>query len=208
LEASLVESVSPPRLGEQVPRWYGETIGFWDHDTLITWTSNIQAWASHTAFEHSGKLQTIEIYTPVRDVQGRFTGTSHEAILYDPEALVEPIRIIERMDKRAQRHKGRIKDHHSAARAAIAHSPAREQVFSGKHEEDSGASTALNPVVVSEGTTQMRKLSVGEAVMQLDLMEAPAFVFLNAAHGGLNVVYRRPDGNIGWIDPNIELNKR
>jgi hypothetical protein len=63
-------------------------------------------------------------------------------------------------------------------------------------------------VVVSEGTTQMRKLSVGEAVMQLDLMEAPALVFLNAAHGGLNVVYRRPDGNIGWIDPNIELNKR
>jgi hypothetical protein len=44
--------------------------------------------------------------------------------------------------------------------------------------------------------------------MQLDLMEAPALVFLNAAHGGLNVVYRRPDGNIGWIDPNIELTKR
>jgi ribosomal subunit interface protein len=115
---------------------------------------------------------------------------------------------IERMDKRAQRHKGRIKDHHSSARAAIAHSPAREQVFSGEHTEDAGASTALNPVVVSEGTTQMRKLSVGEAVMQLDLMEAPALVFLNAAHGGLNVVYRRPDGNIGWIDPNIELTKR
>jgi ribosomal subunit interface protein len=115
---------------------------------------------------------------------------------------------IERMDKRAQRHKGRIKDHHSSARAAIAHSPAREQVFSGEHAEDAGASTALNPVVVSEGTTQLRKLSVGEAVMQLDLMEAPALVFLNAAHGGLNVVYRRPDGNIGWIDPSIELNKR
>jgi hypothetical protein len=112
------------------------------------------------------------------------------------------------MDKRAQRHKGRIKDHHSSARAAIAHSPAREQVFSGEHAEDAGASTALNPVVVSEGTTQLRKLSVGEAVMQLDLMEAPALVFLNAAHGGLNVVYRRPDGNIGWIDPSIELNKR
>ena len=90
-----------PRLGEQVPRWYGETIGFWDHDTLITWTSNIQGWASHTAFEHSSKMQSIEIYTPVRDAQGRFTGLSHEAILYDSEALVEPIRIIERMDKRA-----------------------------------------------------------------------------------------------------------
>lgn len=89
-----------PRLGEQVPRWYGETVGFWDHDTLITWTSNIQAWAAHTAFEHSSKMQTIEIYTPLHDAQGRFTGLSHEAILYDPEALVEPIRIVERMDKR------------------------------------------------------------------------------------------------------------
>jgi hypothetical protein len=90
-----------PRLGEQVPRWYGETIGFWDHDTLITWTSNIQAWTSHTAFEHSGKMQSIEIYTPLRDANGKFTGLSQEAILYDPEALVQPIRILQRMDKRA-----------------------------------------------------------------------------------------------------------
>lgn len=90
-----------PRLGEQVPRWYGETIGFWDHDTLITWTSNIQSWASHTAFENSGKMQAIEIYTPLRDATGKFTGLNHEAILYDPDALVEPVRIIERMEKRA-----------------------------------------------------------------------------------------------------------
>ncbi|MBK9253479.1 MAG: hypothetical protein IPM70_17125 [Proteobacteria bacterium] len=90
-----------PRLGEQVPRWYGETIGFWDRDTLITWTSNIQAWTSHTAFEHSGQMQSIEIYTPMRDATGKFTGLNHEAVLYDPEALVEPIRIVGRMDKRA-----------------------------------------------------------------------------------------------------------
>jgi hypothetical protein len=90
-----------PRLGEQVPRWYGETIGFWDGDTLVTWTSNIQPWTSHTAFEHSGKMQSIEIYSPLRNESGAFTGLSHEAILYDPEALVEPIRIVQRMDKRA-----------------------------------------------------------------------------------------------------------
>jgi hypothetical protein len=84
-----------------VQRWYGETIGFWDDDTLITWTSNVQEWTSHTAFEHSGKMQSIEIYAPLRDATGRFTGISHEAIFYDPEALVEPIRIVERMDKRA-----------------------------------------------------------------------------------------------------------
>ena len=83
-----------PRLGQDVPRWYGETIGFWDGDTMITWTSNIQGWAVHGAFEYSNKMQTIEIYTPNRDASGKFLGLNHEAIFYDPEALVEPVRIV------------------------------------------------------------------------------------------------------------------
>jgi hypothetical protein len=83
-----------PRLGADVPRWYGETIGFWDNDVLITWTSNIQGWKTHAAFEHSSKMQTIEIYAPNRDADGKFLGLSHEAILYDLEALVEPVRIV------------------------------------------------------------------------------------------------------------------
>jgi hypothetical protein len=85
---------SVPRLGQDVPRWYGETIGFWDNDTLITWTSNIQGWKVHGAFEHSSQLQTIEIYSPNRDASGKFLGLNHEAIFYDPEALVEPVRIV------------------------------------------------------------------------------------------------------------------
>ncbi|HTX24747.1 MAG TPA: hypothetical protein VMD03_08825 [Steroidobacteraceae bacterium] len=83
-----------PHLGPEVPRWYGETIGFWDHDTLITWTSNIQGWYVHSAFEFSNKMQTIEIYTPNRDAHGKFVGLNHEAIFYDPETLVQPIRIV------------------------------------------------------------------------------------------------------------------
>ena len=83
-----------PRLGADVPRWYGETIGFWDDDVLITWTSNIQGWKNHAAPEHSNRLQTIEIYTPNRDQDGAFLGLNHEAIFYDPEALVEPVRIV------------------------------------------------------------------------------------------------------------------
>ena len=88
-----------PRLGPDVPRWYGETIGFWDKDTLITWTSNIQGWKTHAAFEHSNKMQTIEIYTPNRDASGKFLGLNHEAIFYDPEALVEPVRIVRNLVK-------------------------------------------------------------------------------------------------------------
>jgi hypothetical protein len=83
-----------PRLGADVPRWYGETIGFWDKDALITWTSNVQSWMAHGAFEWSYKMQSIEIYTPTRDASGKVTGFNHEAIFYDPETLVEPVRVI------------------------------------------------------------------------------------------------------------------
>jgi hypothetical protein len=87
------ESGAVPHLGPAVPQWYGETIGFWDGDALITWTSNIQGWFAHGAHEFSSRLQTIEIYTPRRDGDGAMIGIDHEAVLYDPEALVEPIRI-------------------------------------------------------------------------------------------------------------------
>ncbi|HEY8508144.1 MAG TPA: hypothetical protein VIL32_07305 [Steroidobacteraceae bacterium] len=88
-----------PRLGPDVARWYGETIGFWDGDTLITWTSNVQGWTAHGAFEFSSRMQSIEIYTPNRDKAGRFIGLNHEAILYDPEALVQPIRIVRNLER-------------------------------------------------------------------------------------------------------------
>ena len=83
-----------PRLGADVSRWYGETIGFWDGDVLVTWTSNIQGWTSHGLPEFSSKLQTIEVYAPNRDANGTFLGLNHETIFYDPEALVEPVRIV------------------------------------------------------------------------------------------------------------------
>ena len=88
-----------PRLGAAVPRWYGETIGFWDDEALITWTSNIQGWKAHSAPEFSSKLQTIEIYTPNRDADGKFLGLNHETILYDEESLVEPVRIVRNLSK-------------------------------------------------------------------------------------------------------------
>jgi hypothetical protein len=95
-----------PRLGADVPRWYGETIGFWDGDTLITWTSNIQGWKVHASFEFSNKLQTVEIYTPNRDENGDFIGLNHEAIFYDPEAFVEPIRIVRNFEKQSDLTEG------------------------------------------------------------------------------------------------------
>ena len=94
-----VASGGVPRLGDAVPRWYGETVGFWDGESLITWTSNIQGWKAHSAFEFSSKMQTVEIYTPNRDASGKFLGLNHESVFYDEEALVEPIRIVRNLDK-------------------------------------------------------------------------------------------------------------
>ncbi len=84
-----------PRLGQDVPRWFGESVAFWDGDALITWTSNVMPWITHGVFEHSGKIQTIEIFTPRFDASGKLGGIEQETILYDPEALAAPVRIIQ-----------------------------------------------------------------------------------------------------------------
>ncbi len=93
---------SVPHFGAEVPKWYGETVGFWDKDALITWTSNIQGWKVHGNFEFSSKLQTIEIYTPTRDAAGKVIGLNQEGIFYDPEGLVEPIRMVRNLKKASE----------------------------------------------------------------------------------------------------------
>jgi len=92
------ESGVVPRLGPGVPQWFGETIGFWDGEALITWTSNIQGWISHGGFEFSNRMQSIEIYTP-RVEDGELIGLRHEAVLYDDEALADPVRIVHYLDR-------------------------------------------------------------------------------------------------------------
>jgi hypothetical protein len=95
IDARFNESGAVPRLGPDVPQWFGESIGFWDGEALISWTSNIQGWISHGASEFSNKLQSIEIYTPRKDAAGKLIGIRHETVLYDPEAYVDPVRIIQ-----------------------------------------------------------------------------------------------------------------
>jgi hypothetical protein len=81
-------------LGDSIRQWYGDTIGFWDGDALITWTANVQGWNQHTAWEWSDSLEAIEVFTPTRDAGGKFLGVDQELIVYDPEALVQPVRIL------------------------------------------------------------------------------------------------------------------
>jgi hypothetical protein len=81
-------------LGDSVPQWYGDTVGFWDGDALIMRTANIQGWNQHSSWEWTDQLEAIEILTPARDASGKFLGLDWEAVLYDPGALVEPVRIL------------------------------------------------------------------------------------------------------------------
>ena len=117
---------------------------------------------------------------------------------------------VERMDKRLRRYKRRLKSHHNGrARHEIAREFATPDytVRADEDDVDSAAPLSEEPVIIAEAERGIRELAVSEAVMQLDLTDRSFFVFRNAAHGGLNVVYRRPDGHIGWIDAKVAETK-
>jgi hypothetical protein len=86
---------------QQVPQWFGETVGFWDGDTLVTWTANVQGWTiSHSMFEFSDQLETVETYKAVYN-NGAFVGLDHEAYFYDPAAFVAPLHLAIRFNRNA-----------------------------------------------------------------------------------------------------------
>lgn len=110
---------------------------------------------------------------------------------------------LEKLSKRIRRYKRRLKNHHGNGNKAETAAYYLLEPLPEENDEDDNAQD-LNPVIVAENTTTLQELTVGSAVMQLDLSEQPALVFKNAAHGRINIVYRRRDGNIGWIDPNAD----
>lgn len=110
---------------------------------------------------------------------------------------------MEHMAKRLRRHKRRLRDHH---RAEVESFRAAQYILAPQEEEEVDAHAANGsdaPTVIAEMQTEIPTLTVGEAVMRLDLSDGRAMMFLNKGHGGLNMVYRRNDGNIGWVDPRL-----
>lgn len=123
---------------------------------------------------------------------------------------------LDKLEKRVRRYKRRLKDHHigpkrmspektenaarEVARSIVLRNPdeVEDETFG-----DAGAPGEPPPVgmVIAENQTEIRTITVGRAVAELDMTGYPVVVFRNAAHGGISVVYRRPDGNVGWIDP-------
>lgn len=111
-----------------------------------------------------------------------------------------------KLEKRVRRYKRRLKNHHADNKTPLPAEGATAYVLAPL-QDDSEADAAASgdneagPLVIAETSVPVRTMTVSTAVMQLDLADAPALMFRNAASGVLNVVYRRPDGNIGWIDP-------
>ena len=105
----------------------------------------------------------------------------------------------ERIEKRLRRYKRRLKDHHQVNSDKILADAAYTIVESPENEDE--VPEDYNPVVIAESLKSIETLSVADAVMQLDRIDDPVIVFTNAGNGRTNVVYRRSDGNIGWVDP-------
>ncbi|MFY9286863.1 MAG: ribosome-associated translation inhibitor RaiA, partial [Alphaproteobacteria bacterium] len=109
----------------------------------------------------------------------------------------------QRIAGRLRRYKNKIKHHHQETPRKDEALIANAFVLHGE-EHDREEEANDNPVVVAEMTTPIESLTVSEAVMRLDLGDLPALMFRNSANGGLNMIYRRTDGHIGWVDPNNE----
>ena len=124
-----------------------------------------------------------------------------EALAADAYASAE--QAAERLEKRLRRYKGRLRQH-QAARAAGRDGGAVDApsyVIAAPVHDDHEETAEWNPVIIAEATTALKRLSVSDAVMELDLTGVPVIVFRHAGHGRVNLVYRRADGHIGWIDP-------
>lgn len=113
----------------------------------------------------------------------------------------------ERIEKQLRRYKRRLKSHHGKERYNAKQSfAAQTYVLAPEPEEEEPETTTSEdwqPIIVAESKADIPSCSVGEAVMRMDLANLPAMMFHNTQTNGLNVVYRRADGNIGWIDPEV-----
>jgi ribosomal subunit interface protein len=119
-------------------------------------------------------------------------GSAQDAIAAADEAAIK-------IEKRLRRYKRRLKDRGVTIRAQQAHELAANYVIEAPDEE-AEEQEGWSPVTIAESTAALPEFSVSDAIAELDLTGAPVVVFRHAGSGGINIVYKRRDGNIGWID--------
>ncbi|MEL6838927.1 MAG: ribosome-associated translation inhibitor RaiA [Pseudomonadota bacterium] len=150
---------------------------------------------AHVVFSKSGHEYVCESIVHLSTgLTAQATGKAHEIYAaFDSSG--------EKMDKQLRRYKRRLKDHHAGRSQPVELSDAGSYILQPRDESEEAAEDTVNAMIVAETETKIQALSVGEAVMQMEIASAPVLVFRNEKHNGINVVYRRDDGNIGWIDP-------
>ena len=130
------------------------------------------------------------------------TGLTAQAHAVNGEIYAAFDQATDRIEKQLRRYKRRLKDHHQSRQDPIEMIEAQSYVLRSQDEETDGDEVnGMQPVIIAEMTTAIKSLTVGEAVMQMELAHAPFLMFRNDANGRLNIVFQRDDGNVGWIDP-------
>lgn len=152
-------------------------------EAIVTFSKDGHEFVADTSIHLSTGL-TAQAKGRANDIYGSFDGSA------------------ERIEKQLRRYKRRLKDHHHKREIPVEGFEAPSYIIeSGSEQADAVEPDSLQPIIIAEMSTKIQSLSVGEAVMQMELAHAPLLVFRNDANGGVNVVYKREDGNIGWIDP-------
>jgi ribosomal subunit interface protein len=134
------------------------------------------------------------------------SGIVLEAAALAADAYASADQVAERIEKRLRRYKRRLKNHQAAV-DGVAMEPrpieASSYIIAAPDADTSEEMASFTPVIIAESTTALKRLSVSDAVMELDLTGTAVVVFRHAGHGRINLVYRRDDGHIGWIDPPV-----
>lgn len=143
--------------------------------------------------EGSGFRVVCDVHLPSGvSMQGQ--GEADDAYAAADEAL-------EHMDKRLRRYKRRLKDHQAEAKAEAMAMFILQNPVNAEEEDDEPVNIPAEPMVIAESSANVRTMTPAMAALELGLSDNGAVVFRNAAHGGINVVFKRTDGNVGWIDP-------
>jgi ribosomal subunit interface protein len=158
-------------------------------------------YAGHVTVEKSGSRFTADCMVRLdTGIALQATGQAQEPqIAFDAAA--------ERIEKRLRRYKRRLKSHTPAGSAADG-IDLDYRVMAPVADEDDEVPEDYAPAIVAESTVALRTMSVASAVIELDMKDSPVVVFRNAGNEHVNIVYRRPDGNIGWIDTSSAVSTR
>jgi ribosomal subunit interface protein len=120
-----------------------------------------------------------------------------------PDAYASADQAALRVEKRLRRYHRRLKDRRAGRGDGSAPVDAASYIIAAPDDDGEAVIDGFTPVIIAESTTALKQLSVSDAVIELDMTGAPVLVFRHAAHGGINIVYRRADGHFGWIDPPV-----